>query len=385
MKPPSIAIIGAGTVGCGAAVRAAQMGADVIVIERESPGAGSSGRSAGVYNYQTLKPLDIEIRIRAKELFLRLERERNLPLGKIGNVRVAFTAEQMDVLAEAQRVQRQHGGLDSQLLDREGLKRLVPDMKVDDLAGGLFGPTDGHLDGYLLCNALLDEARDRGARLLRNTRLIGHERRGGRHVLTTDKGDIQADVVINAAGAWAGKVGEILGHPVPLTPQVHDVFLVRLPRKLGYVVPMVNLYMPGQAGEGLYFRQDGHDTLIAGLHTYDAVAGLDADPDYFGPPSGDDHLVAVATLLTERLQMDDLSFSEGWFGLYPISADGLFQVGPFEADPTVFVAGGLGGVGITMGSILGMNVAEWAIAGKPTMVPGVETLRPDRASLKAIK
>lgn len=385
MNRPRIVIIGAGTAGSGAAARAAELGADVTVIEREGPGSGSSGRSAGVYNYQTLNPLDIEIRIRAKELFLRLERERGLPLAKIGNVRVAFTDEHMDRLAEAMKVQRQLGGMDSLLLDREGLKKLVPDMRVDDLAGGLLGPTDGHLDGYLLCTALLDEAKDKGARVCTGAELTGYRKDGATHYLETSKGEFPADIVINAAGAWAGKVGQMLGHAVPLKPQVHEVFLVKLPRDLGYTVPMVNLYMPGQEGEGLYFRQDGPDSLIAGLHTYEAVDGLDADPDYYSPPSGDDHLIAVASLLTERMGMDDLGFSHGWFGLYPISADDLFQVGPFEADPSVLVVGGLGGVGVTSGSILGMCAAEWVLTGKPTTVPVSEALRPDRESLRSFR
>jgi len=378
---PRIVIIGGGTAGCGAALRAAQLGADVTLIERDTPGNGSSGRSAGVYNYQTLNPLDIEIRIRAKELFLRLERERNLPLAKIGNVRVAFTSEHMDRLAEAVKVQRELGGMDSQLLDREALHRLVPDMKVDDLAGGLFGPTDGHLDGYLLCTTLLEEAKELGARVSNGTKLTGYSKQGGTHRLLTDKGEIEADIVINAAGAWAGKVGDILGHAVPIKPQVHEVFLVKLPRDLGYTVPMVNLYMPGQEGEGLYFRQDGPDSLIAGLHTYEAVEGLDVDPDSFSPPSGDDHLITVATLLCERMGMDDFGFSNGWFGLYPISMDDRFQVGPFEADPSMIVVGGLGGVGVTSGSILGFCAAEWALNGKPSTVPATECLRPDRGSL----
>ena len=55
---------------------------------------------------------------------------------------------------------------------------------------------------------------------------------------------------------------------------------MKLPRELDYVVPMVNLYMPGQAGEALYFRQDGPDSLIAGMHTYTALDHIAvADPD----------------------------------------------------------------------------------------------------------
>ena len=110
-----------------------------------------------------------------------------------------------------------------------------------------------------------------------------HERdNSGRHRLITTSGDVTADIIINAAGPWAGQVGALLGHELPIVPQVHEVVQVRLPRPLGYTVPMVNLYMPGDRGEALYFRQDGPDSLLAGMHTYviqDELAT--ADPDNY--------------------------------------------------------------------------------------------------------
>jgi sarcosine oxidase, subunit beta len=386
MPGPTVAVIGAGVAGCGAARRAAELGANVTLIEQNTPGTGSSGRSAGVYNIQTLDPLDVEIRVRARELLFRLEHDRGLHLAKIGNVRVATDEAQLPRLQAVVDLQQELGADDSVLLDRDGLQELVPDLNLAGLAGGLLGPNDGHLDGHQLCDALLAEATDHGAQLRSRTKVTGHQLTpDGHHVLELNGVDETFDLVINAAGGWATRVGDLLGHPVPLLPQVHEVVQVRLPHELDYVVPMVNLYMPGQAGEALYFRQDGPDSLIAGMHTYTALDHLDAaDPDDYPSKVSEDYLLEVAEALTERFLVDDLGFKPGWTGIYPLSPDSKFILGP-EADPTVVTCAGLGGVGVCMGSIAGATAAEWAIEGRPTTVSSIDTLRPDRETLTAAR
>lgn len=384
MSAHRVAVVGAGVAGCGAARRAAQLGADVVLLEQEHPASGSSGRSAGVYNIQTVDPLDVEIRIRARELFFRLERDRGLHLARIGNVRVARRPEDLERLAAVIDLQRELGATDSVLLDRDGLGELVPDLRTDDLEGGLFGPNDGHLDGDMLCNALLSDAVDAGATVHRRTKLLSHDATAeGGHRLVTSRGTFTVDTVINAAGPWAGKVASTLGYATPVLPQMHHVIQVRLPRDLAYVVPMVNLYMPGQAGEALYFRQDGPGSLIGGMHTYRLLDEMPvADPDDYDATVPEDYLVEVAGALTERFRIDDLGFKAGWTGLYPLTPDGRFVVGPEPHDPTLITCAGLGGVGVTMGAVAGAIAVEWAIEGKPVTVPGADVLRPDRPTLR---
>jgi sarcosine oxidase subunit beta len=81
--------------------------------------------------------------------------------------------------------------------------------------------------------------------------------------------------------------------------------------------------------------------------------------------------------------VDGLGFEPGWTGLYPISSDGQFVIGPYEHDATIVAAGGLGGNGVTSGVALGRVATEWAVLGEPTSVVGTEALLPDRPSLRA--
>lgn len=387
---PSVAIIGAGTAGTGAARRALELGArDVTMIEATGPAAGSSGRSAAIYNVQTVDPLHLEVRTRAREIFFELERTRGLPLTRIGNVRVAWTERDLETLAHVITVQRGLGltDEDSVLLDRAELQRLVPDLETSDLAGGLFGPRDGVIDGGFLCRTLLDDARAAGMRYLRG-KVVGHDRTaGGQHRLTTSAGDqVVADVVVNAAGAWAGKVGAILGVDVPVAPQVHDIVKVRLAQKLPYTVPMVNLYMPGSEGEALYFRQFDDMTLLAGFHTYVVLDDHPiADPDDYRSTVLDSYREEVSAAIGQRLKVAGMTVEPGWTGLYPLSPDGEFIVGPESADPTLITCTGLGGVGVTSGTIAGYTASEWAISGEPTTVPTATAWTPTRSTLRERK
>lgn len=375
-----IAVIGAGTAGVGAALRAAQLGAEVTIIDREGPASGSSGRSAAIYNVQTVDPLHIELRVRARELFFELERTRGLPLRKIGNLRVAWTPADLKTLAGVIEVQRGLGLTedDSVLLDRACIQQLVPDLVTTDLAGGLFGPRDGVIDGAYLTYAVLHAAIDRGARYLK-AQVGSYSKRDGRHHIGTDQGDVVADVVINAAGAWAGKVGALMDIDVPVLPQVHDIVKVRLPEALPYTVPMVNTYMPGSAGEALYFRQFDRTTLLAGFHTYEVLEDQPiVDPDGYRQNVQDGYVEAIAAAFAARFPIPGLEVVPGWTGLYPLSPDGEFILGPESADPSIVTCTGLGGVGVTSGSIAGFLASEWAILGAPTTVSGAERWRPAR-------
>ena len=257
----------------------------------------------------------------------------------------------------------------------------MPDLEVGDLAGGLLGPNDGHLDGHLLCEALIADAIDHEAEVRRRASVTAHEANAdGSHTLTVNDTELIADVVINTAGPWTGPWRPPWA-PCSLGSAGAQSHSGEGPRDLGYTVPMVNLYMPGQSGEALYFRQDGPDSLIAGMHTYAVLDNIEvADPDSYRSKVGDDYLVEVAEALSTRFRVEDLGFKPGWTGLYPLSPDSKFILGP-ESDPTIITCAGLGGVGVTMGAIAGATAAEWGMQGRPTTVPSADALRPDRTAL----
>jgi sarcosine oxidase subunit beta len=382
-RKPSIAIIGAGSAGMSAALRATELGStDVTVLEREYLASGSSGLSAGVYNINGTDRLNIEIRVRTRALLDAFEREAGLHLARIGHLRLGRNPRHAELFREVVQIQAEFGVEPSSLLEPDQIRGLVPDLRLDDVVLGLWNPRDGHMDGPLICGVMAERAKAAGAKLLMKHQLTGRRRTDGSHILVTPHGELRADVVINAAGPWAQRVGELLDAPLPLVNQVHDVVKVKMPERITYTVPMVQEYIPGDE-QAIYFRQDGPHNLIGGEHTYAMIEELgSADPDDYRRTIPWETWESVAKRVADRLPVEDLGFEPGWTGLYPISADGQFIFGPYEHDPTIIAAGGMGGHGLTSGIALGRVAAEWAVLGEPQTVSGTDVLLPDRPSLR---
>ena len=117
-------------------------------------------------------------------------------------------------------------------------------MRTDDFAGGLFGPSDGYIDGHLYCTLLADWIAERGGASSAAPRSQGDERDNGRHRLQTSTGVLECDHVVNAAGGWAGESASCWARRSRCCPQRHQALHVRLPRELEYRMPSVMDYIP---------------------------------------------------------------------------------------------------------------------------------------------
>lgn len=381
MKNPSVAVIGAGVAGLSTAMHAAELGCEVTVVEGDRLASGSSSRSAGIFNISSTEPLQVEVRVRTRDLLEKFERENGLRLERIGYIRLARGDSHIKMFEEVIALQRELGAEPAEIVEPARLREIVPHLRTDDLTGAIYNPRDGRMDGPQLCGVLAARAEAEGARILEGARVEGHEAVRGGHRLRTGAGPVEADVVVNAAGPWATEVGELLGHALPLLNQVNEVIRVKLPAAVDYTVPMVQEYIPGEERAG-YFRQDGPGAMIAGMHTYSALEEADsADPDAYGESVAWETREAVAEHVGNRLQVEGLDFEPGWAGLYPISLDGEYVVGPYEADPTVVACGGFSGQGLIAAVSVGAVAAEWIVLGEPRSLPGAAAWRPDRPGL----
>jgi sarcosine oxidase subunit beta len=378
-----IIIIGAGAEGLSTALCLAERGAtDVTVIDRAHVAAGSSCLSAGIYTRQYVSPSDIELRVEAYERLCQLERDTGLVLFRNGFVRLAHDSETMDTFERAAATQRSLGVDDALALDNSGLRSLIPDMFCDDLAGGLYSPSDGYLDGQQLCMTYAESAQRRGVRILSRHRLTGYTPLpGDRHQLHTSRGRLECDVVINAAGAWSPEVGRIFDAPIDLVPQRHQACIVEIKEPLDYILPSLMDYVPGTGTKGVYLRPEGDRQLIVGLHSNDVVDGA-VDPDSFSPTVDEDFVEELIPAFLQRMPgLNDVSLVDGWAGIYPNSADDLFIVGPCPDRPGVFAVTGFGGVGVYMSPVAGRIAADWVLDGGTR--PGDDAFSPYRFTADA--
>lgn len=370
---PHVAIIGAGTLGMATASNLCSQGARVTVLEANGLASGSSGRSVGVVGTQFTDPFEIMLRTHAICQFRDWE-SKGFKFNHIGYLRLARTEAQMALFEQSVRMQAE-AGFRSRVYKADELTQLVPHMNVDGLAGGIFGPDDGFIDPYELCNFLAEEVRARGAAVRQACKVRGVKRVAGGYSLETTKGEIGCDIVVNAAGAWARQVAAMFGQELWVHPERHEAISIHLDRPLDYVMPMVMDLVNGE-GTGLNFRHEKPVELIAEVHK--VKSAKPEDPDAYNDQCDEDSKVELAEMLLERVpDLPGASLGRGWAGLYPGTADHRPFVGPIDmSEPTLVTAAGAGGYGIQLSPVIGQVAADWALHGAPVSAPGTEILRP---------
>ncbi|TIP37349.1 MAG: FAD-binding oxidoreductase, partial [Mesorhizobium sp.] len=229
---PHVVVIGAGTLGMCTALNLVEQGARVTVLEAQSIASGSSGRSVGVVGSQLTDPFEIMLRVHSLRRFRQWEGE-GLRFNHIGYLRLARTKAQMELFARSVEIQAE-AGLRSRLVHANELMDLVPHINPDGLEGGLFGPDNGFLDPYEMCNFLARIVRAQGSEIRQYRKLLGAQRRTRGYRLETSHGPIDCDVVVNAGGAWAPQVAALFGQRLHIWPERHEAVVIHLDEPLGY-------------------------------------------------------------------------------------------------------------------------------------------------------
>jgi sarcosine oxidase subunit beta len=365
---PKVVVIGAGVLGLSTALELVNRGVtDVHVIERSHPGEGSSGRSVGMVETQYFRADDVEARVYGRRFYDRMVADHGLAFVACGYLRLGSTANDIAAFEGSVQTQRQFGVDDAKVLAVDEISRRWPQLVTSDRIGGLYGESDGYIDGYEYCTLAARLIKAAGAKISTNSELLSAATDvDGRWQVVTSTGTFEADVVVNAAGAWGATVGERLGAPVALHPQLHGAVTVYLRTPMAPLLPFVMDYVPDSGTDGVYFRAERANQLIAGLHTDEGVHDP-VSPDVKLKRVSDDDVERVLTLMAERLHIvDDLTVSGSWQGIYPMSPDHRPIVGSHPEQPTVICALGAGGSGIQLAPAIGLVAAEAVLDDTPT-------------------
>src|SRR3954471_1129139 len=289
-------VIGGGVGGTSIAYHLAQLGwDDVVLLERSQLTSGSTFHSAGLVGQLRGSVSLTKMMMYSVELYRRLGDESEFDPGwtECGGLRLASSEERMEEL------RRQAGwaktfGLPMELVSAGEAKEMFPLMSTDGVVGAAWLPTDGYLDPSQLTFALADGARQAGAQILTSTRVTGIEVRDGRvRGVQTERGDVEAEVVVNAAGMFAAEVGRMAGVRVPVIPMSHEYIVTQPFRERDPQNPLPTLRDPDLL---IYFREEGGGLVMGGYERPAAPAFL---------PHGDAEFERIPPDFNGRLLEDD--------------------------------------------------------------------------------
>jgi sarcosine oxidase subunit beta len=356
-----VAIIGAGVIGCSIAYYLCKHGlTDVILIEKdEFPGCGSTSKANGGIRAQFTTEANIRMSLLSMELLDGMDEEMRAQSGyvKAGYLFVTAVPENSSQLRRNIQLQR-NLGVDVEFLSPEEIRARFPYVKSDDLVGGSFGGRDGFIDPGGLTNAFYSGARNLGARVLLDTAATGLIRSNGRvSGVETDRGRVEAEWVVNAAGAHAAKVAAWAGLELPVSPFRSNIAVTgptpELPRRIPMTIDM---------DTGLLIRREGRGCALAWTDP--------KEPPGFDARFDSTFLEKIAPKIERRfprLAEAGIDFSHCWAGLYPETPDHHAILG--ESGVRGFLlATGLGGHGIMHAPAVGFALSELICEGNVTRI-----------------
>ena len=379
-----VVIVGGGIVGAACAYYAARAGLDAVVVDRGPVAGGTTGAGEGNILLSDKSPgPELDLALLSVRLWREIAAERAGESASIGRdiefelkggLVVAADPEGLDALltlAEAQR----GSGVEAQRVAPDDLGALEPHL-APGLAGGVFYPQDAQVQPALATAHLIAAARRAGARLRIGetvTRLL-LTRDGSMRAVVTNRGEIHAPAVINAAGVWSGAVAALAGVALPVQPRRGFILVTEpLPPLIRHKVYAADYVADVASGS-------------AALQTSTVVEGTASGPVLIGASRervGFDRRMSLPVLRRLAAQATELfpvltkvNAVRAYVGFRPYLPDHLPAVGADPRVPGLFHACGHEGAGIGLAPATGHLIAR-ALLGLPQDLD-MAAFRPDR-------
>jgi len=350
-----VIVIGAGVIGLSTAFHLAERGLKVVVLERREIAAGATGRSSGLVRMH----YDLEAESRLAWVSFQYFRDwRNRVGGEAGFTRTGFLHIESaghERQLRANVAMHKRIGIPTNVISGEDVKRLAPSFKTDDIGFAAYEPESGYADPTLTAGSFLDAAKALGAAYVQDCEVTGIQVSSGRVTgVKTTRGDFGAPVIVNAAGAWAAKIGEMAGVKIPIDTWTHDVAHIRRPPEVGEHPAVID------NSQNMYFRPDsGGLTLVA----------LEDDNRLGEPPDSEvgyvakDFIERVVDRICRRIpgmEAGSLHSSHaGRDGLTPDQRAVMGQAGP----QGFYHATGFSGTGFKLSPAVGLCMTELILDG----------------------
>jgi sarcosine oxidase subunit beta len=370
----SVVIIGGGVMGVSAAYHLAAAGVpDVVLLEKDALGSGSTCKAAGGVRAQFSDRINIELGLRGLETFehFRERFDQEIDLHQVGYLFLLDSLDGVRVFERNVALQNELG-VPSRMISVAEAKRMSPLIDTEGLLAAVYSPTDGHCTPESVVLGYASAARRNGARLVVNCAATDIETDGDRIVaVDTEGGRIQTDTVICAAGAWSCQIGEWARVDLPVTPLRRQILVTEPIPDLTSETPFTIDF-----GTSFYFHGEGKGLLL-GMSDPNETAGFKLTPS-------DSWLPGLGEAMQRRAPaLAGVGIASGWAGLYEMTPDHNALIGEADSVSRFLYATGFSGHGFLMGPAVGEVLRDVYLGRQPfTDISGFHANRFAGANLR---
>jgi sarcosine oxidase subunit beta len=357
----SVVVVGGGVMGLSTAYHLARAGVrDVVLLEKDELGSGSTSKAAGGVRAQFSDEVNIELGARSLRAFetFREDLGQEIDLHQVGYLFLLDRPEHVAAFEENVALQNALG-VDTRMIDVAEAQRLSPLVRTDGLLAAAWSPRDGHCTPESVVLGYAGAARAAGATLVRGCAVSGIEVSGDRVTgVVTARGTVRTDTVVCCAGAWSRELGAMAGVTLPVEPLRRQV--------------LVTEPMPGLAPDtpftidfstSLYFHGEGRG-LVLGMSDPDETVG-------FRLGRSEAWLPRLGEAIERRApRIAEVGIAGGWAGLYEMTPDHNALIGEDREVSRFLYATGFSGHGFLMGPAVGEVMRDLYLGRTPVVDVG---------------
>ena len=362
-----VVIIGGGIVGCSVAYHLAKRGCrEVLLLERKRLTCGTTWHAAGLVGQLRATHNLTRLAQYTTQLYEGLERETGQATGftQVGSIAVAASEARFEELKRGASMARCFG-LEVQLLSPGAAKERWPLLSIEGLVGAVFLPKDGRTNPVDTTQALARGARLGGVRIAEDVRVTGIRAARGRvSGVTTDAGEVRAQVVVNCAGMWAREVGGWADVSVPLHAAEHFYIVTQPIAGLASSLPVLR-----DADACSYFKEDAGKLLVGWFEPQAKPWGQGGIPENFAfdqLPADLAHIEPLFAAAMHRVPALESAGVQVFFnGPESFTPDDRYLLGEAPELHGLYVAAGFNSIGIQSAGGAGKVLADWIVDGHP--------------------
>lgn len=364
-KSARVVVIGGGAVGVSCLWHLAQAGVgDCLLIERDELTSGSTWHAAGNIPIYATSWLGMRAGAYARHLYGALGED--VSYHHTGAFWPAHGEDRMDLYRRLAGLATS-AGVELVMITPGEMEALHPHFSAGpDIVGGILDPGEGDIDPAQLTQTLARQARKAGAAIERFTRVTGlSATRSGEWRVTTDKGEVTTQTIVNAAGFYGGAVARLAGQSIPVATLKHQYLVTEpLPVLMNSHDPFPLVRDPDL---GFYLRREGAGMLLGSYDHPGRPVFADGLPQDFAhqlfSESPDDIAEAFGNALGHFPLLREAGIRRFVNGPIAYAPDALPLCGPAYGLKNFFHACGIQ-IGITHSAAAGKAIAEWISEGE---------------------